>query len=90
MRGHVPALCPSVPAHRAEKRCENEHKLKRDRECTKKRGEIAIQEMAEALDADCQVLLPRSVLPREPDTAVVEQWLMTVHRAWIAGDPALL
>ena len=40
MRGHVPALCPSVPAHRAEKRCENEHKLKRDRECTKKRGEI--------------------------------------------------
>ncbi len=50
----------------------------------------AIQEMAEALDADCQVLLPRSVLPREPDTATVEHWLMTVHRAWIANDLALL
>ena len=50
----------------------------------------ATQEMAEALDADCQVLLSRSVFPREPDIAAVENWLMTVHRAWIAGDPALL
>ena len=40
LRSPASPHCPSVPAHRAEKRCENEHKLKRDRECTKKRGEI--------------------------------------------------
>ncbi|MCL5971974.1 MAG: nucleotidyltransferase domain-containing protein [Firmicutes bacterium] len=49
-----------------------------------------IQDMAEALDADCQILRIRSVLPPVPDTSAIENWLMTVHQAWIAGDSTLL
>ncbi len=49
-----------------------------------------VQKMAEELDAECKELSEHSVLPKEPNTYGIEQWLMSVHHAWIDGETWVL